>query len=108
LKNGLIYQLNHDEGRATYDYTNSKWVYEYDYRDIWGNLRLSFRDSLTVGKPPVITQTADYDMLGFEIGVSKKGTNNFKFQKQERISDFDLDIDLFKFRPSDSKIGRFW
>jgi hypothetical protein len=34
--------------------------------------------------------------------------NNWKFQHQERVADFDLDIDFFKFRPSDSKIIRFW
>ncbi len=58
--------------------------------------------------PPVVVQANDYDMIGLEIGINKKGSNNYLFQKQERISDFDLDIDFFKFRPSDSKNGRFW
>jgi hypothetical protein len=31
-----------------------------------------------------------------------------KYQNQERVADFGLDIDLFKFRPSDPTIGRFW
>nr|MCU0440738.1 putative toxin [Raineya sp.] len=80
---------------------------------IWGNLRVSFRDSLAnpvngVYAPPVVVQANDYDMIGYELPTSKKGSNNYLFQKQERIKDFDLDIDFFKFRPSDSKIGRFW
>ena len=58
--------------------------------------------------PPVVEQTADFDMLGYELATSLQGKNNYKFQKQERVKDFDSDIDLFQYRPSDSKIGRFW
>ena len=56
---------------------------------------------------PIASQFADYDMLGFELAMSQQGSNNFRFQKQERIFDYDLRWDLFKFRPSDSQIGRF-
>lgn len=113
MKNGKVYQINQDEGRVVYDSTAQKWVQEYDYRDIWGNLRLSFRDSLAtpvngIYAPPIIRQTADYDLLGYELATSLQGNNNYKFQQQERVKDFDLDIDLFQYRPSDSKIGRFW
>ncbi len=113
MKNDSVYQIAHDEGRVIFDKVNKKWLTEFNYRDIWGNLRVSFRDSLAtpvngVYAPPVVVQANDYDMIGLEIGINKKGSNNYLFQKQERISDFDLDIDLFKYRPSDSKIGRFW
>jgi hypothetical protein len=32
----------------------------------------------------------------------------FQYQKQERVEDFGLNIDFFKFRPSDPVLGRFW
>lgn len=115
IKNGKVYQINHDEGRVIYDSTAQKWLKEFDYRDIWGNLRVSFRDSLAnpvsgVYKPPVLTQVNDYDAFGLEIGngYAGKKVNNFKYQNQERINDFAVGIDFFKFRPSDYQIGRFW
>ena len=54
-------------------------------------------------------QSSDYDALGFEYNKFEQAqTNKFKYQKQERIDDFDLGIDMFKFRPSDYRIRRFW
>jgi hypothetical protein len=114
LKNGQVYQINHEEGRVTYDVPTDKYTYEFEYRDIWGNLRLSFRDSLGVPvsgvyKPPVVVQASDFDAFGYEISkFNNSNPNNWKYQKQERIDEFGLGIDLFKFRPSDYLIGRFW
>ncbi len=54
-----------------------------------------------------MAQTEDFDMLGFGLGTSQNGGNNFRFQKQERVFDYGLNWDLFKFRYSDSQIGRF-
>ena len=59
IKNDTLYQINHDEGRVTYDVPTNKYTYEYEYRDHLGNLRLSFRDSLGapvsgVYRPPVV------------------------------------------------------
>ncbi|GGD64398.1 hypothetical protein GCM10011514_30440 [Emticicia aquatilis] len=89
-KNGQVYQLNHEEGRLTYDYTNNRWVYEYDYRDNQGNLRLSFRDSLTTGKPPVITQIEDRDPTGVllsGLNYSTQNKNNIGFINRETITE---------------------
>ncbi len=74
-KNGNLYQINQDEGRVTYDTPTDKWVYEYEYRDHLGNLRLSFRDSLAapvggLGMPPVVVQVNDYDPWGLHISTS--------------------------------------
>ncbi len=113
FKNGAIYQVAHDEGRSV-PANNGTWQHEFDYRDIWGNLRLSFRDSLAnpingIYPPAVITQTSDYDAVGLEFNRSAPtNLNHFKFQKQERIADFGLNIDFFKYRPSDYTNGRFW
>lgn len=106
-KNGQPYQLPTPEGRAVY--ISGQWVYEFDYRDVWGNLRVAFKAN---GNQLEATQRNDYDITGFELkpltyeNVNTK--SNFKFQNQERIADLGLDIDFFKFRLSDSKIVRFW
>jgi RHS repeat-associated protein len=87
-KNDLVYQLSHDEGRVTYNYTTNKWVYEYDYRDHQGNLRLSFRDSLVVGKPPVVTQIEDRDPTGVSLAglnYANQNKSNFGFINRETI-----------------------
>ncbi|MFC3813337.1 DUF6443 domain-containing protein [Lacihabitans lacunae] len=103
-KNGNNYSLNYAEGRIVF--TNNSWNYEYDYRDIWGNLRLSFASENGQLK---VKQQSDFDPFGYifnqSAGVNK---NHFQYQKQQRIEDFDLNIDFFKFRPSDPTIGRFW
>ncbi|RYU94334.1 DUF6443 domain-containing protein [Emticicia agri] len=114
MKNDSVYQIIHDEGRFIFNKNTQKWVSEFEYRDIWGNLRVSFRDSSAapvsgIYKPPVVVQSNDYDVFGYEINsLSGEKTNNWKYQKQERIDEFGLGIDLFKFRPSDYQIGRFW
>jgi hypothetical protein len=66
----------------------------------------------TVGgvyRPPVILQANDYDAFGLEVNsFNATKSNNWKYQKQERIDEFGLGVDLFKFRLSDYQIGRFW
>jgi hypothetical protein len=103
-KNGNFYSINIPEGRAVFE--NNLWNYEFDYRNIWGNLRVSF--SAENGQL-TLKQKSDYDALGYIFnqtsGVNK---NHFQYQKQQRIEDFDLNVDFFKFRPSDTTIGRFW
>ena len=103
-KGGVPYQMNTNEGRAVWNGTS--WEYEYEYRDIWGNLRLTYKNQSGVA---AATQSADYDIFGYEFNKQTQAKSNFyKYQKQERVEDFGLNIDLFKFRPSDSQIGRFW
>jgi Domain of unknown function (DUF6443)/Domain of unknown function (DUF1990) len=102
--NGVPYQLNTAEGRAVWN--GSIWEYEFEYRDIWGNLRHSFKN---VNGVVTSLQSADFDMLGIEYNKTSIPLSNlFRFQKQERVADFGLNVDLFKFRPSDSQIGRLW
>lgn len=60
---------------------------------------------------PEVAQTAESDPWGWEIkalGYSGSNTQNYVFQKQERINDFDLGINWFKYRPFDGAIGRGW
>jgi hypothetical protein len=106
-----LYQIATDEGRIL-PKSGGGFENEFEYRDIWGNLRLTFKEGEGaavngVYPAPVITQTDDFDMLGFGLGTSQNGSNNFRFQKQERVFDYGLNWDLFKFRYSDSQIGRF-
>lgn len=104
FKDGQFYQLSTPEGRAVHD--GSNWNYEFEYRDVWGNLRVAFKAE---NGQLVKVQGSDYDALGFEFNkATQEKTNKSKYQKQERIEDFNLGIDLFKFRPSDYQIGRFW
>ena len=103
-KNGTFYSINIPEGRAVFE--NNLWNYEFDYRDIWGNLRVSF--SAENGQL-TLKQKSDYDALGYTFNQSSGVNKNFfQYQKQQRIEDFDLNVDFFKFRPSDPTIGRFW
>jgi RHS repeat-associated protein len=94
-KNNKYYQLNHDEGRAIYDTVANKWRFEFEYRDILGNLRVAFRDSLAepvngVYAPPVVTQIDEIDPTGLSLsslnyaGVNK---NNFGFINRETFTE---------------------
>ncbi len=110
-KDDSLYQISQDEGRIT----RKAGIYklEFEYRDLWGNLRTAFTDSDSlpisgVYPAPVITQINDYDLLGFEHFNNQEGKNNFLFQKQERILDLDLGYDFWKYRYSDAATGRFW
>jgi hypothetical protein len=103
-KNGQPYQMSIPEGRAVYNGTS--WEYEFNYRDIYGNLRVSFKNA---NGQLTKTQSSDYDALGFEFNKQLQAkTNFFKYQNQERVEDFGLNIDFFKYRPSDNQTGRFW
>ncbi len=110
-KDDSLYQISQDEGRITRK--NGKYKFEFEYRDIWGNLRTSFADSDSppvsgVYSAPIVLQISDYDPLGFQHFNNQEGKNNFLFQKQERIFDLDLGYDFWKFRYSDASTGRFW
>lgn len=114
-KNGKYYQINHDEGRAVRDTVANKWKFEFDYRDILGNLRVSFRDSLAapvndVYAPPVVTQVHETDAFGLQIDAlsyENAGNNPYKFQNQLKVNDYNLGWNFFKYRYSDES-GRFW
>jgi hypothetical protein len=110
-KDDSLYQISQDEGRITRKVGNYKL--EFEYRDLWGNLRTAFTDSDSlpisgIYPAPIITQINDYDLLGFEHFNNQEGKNNFLFQKQERFLDLDLGYDFWKYRYSDAATGRFW
>lgn len=113
LRNKKFYQLAHDEGRMSYDTVGNNWIFEFDYRDHVGNLRLSFRDSLAapvsgVYKPPVVVQSNDYDPWGLDINrFQQNKPNNFKFSSKEQYSDFGLGLYNFGARMYDPAIGRW-
>ncbi len=106
-----LYQIATSEGRII-PKVGGGFENEFEYRDIWGNLRLAYKEGEGaavngVYPAPVIAQTDDFDMLGFGLSTSNSGGNNYRFQKQERVFDYGLNWDLFKFRYADSQIGRF-
>jgi Domain of unknown function (DUF1990) len=71
-------------------------------------LRVAFK---TIANVPTITQTSESDAFGNGIPAlttTNSTASKFLFQKQEKIEDFGLDIDIFKYRMSDSQIGRLW
>jgi len=114
-KNAGIYQIASPEGRMT-PKNRGVYGYEFEYKDHLGNLRASFRDSLAapvngVYPPPVITQENSY----FPFGLEHRGTdfyrsfglqNQFKFQRQESIKDFGLNLNWFKYRPDSLYIAQ--
>jgi hypothetical protein len=71
-----------------------------------GNLRTTFKNQNNLAQA---TQMADYDVFGWDFNkLAQPNSNLNKYQKQLRVEDFGLNIDFFKYRPSDSQIGRFW
>jgi hypothetical protein len=105
-KNGLPYQASMPEGRAVY--VAGVWVYEYEYRDHQNNLRVAFKAD---GNQLVQTQTNETDPFGLTIQpLSSTGATlqNYRFQNQEKIEDFGLNLNWFKYRPEDPTYGRMW
>jgi hypothetical protein len=105
-KNGVLYQFNDEEGRITLN--NGTYNYEFEYRDHQNNLRVGFKAE---NGQLVQAQTSETDAFGFEISSLSStgaGLQNYRFQKQEKIDDFGLNISWFKYRPADPTIGRMW
>jgi hypothetical protein len=46
--------------------------------------------------------------MEFSMKLLNVNKSYFQYQKQERVEDFGLNIDFFKYRPSDPVLGRFW
>jgi hypothetical protein len=102
LKNNELFQQTIPDGRVVYE--AGTWKPEFEYRDIWNNLRVSFTAE---GNNLVLKQTADFDAFGWAFNeTSASKPTAFKFQNQQRIDDFGLNLDLFKFRASDPQIGK--
>jgi len=105
-KNGVLYQISQSEGRVLS--VAGQWIYEFEYRDHQDNLRVAFKAD---GNQLVQTQTQEQDPFGLTIQpLSIVGVNsqNFRFQNQEKIEDFGLNLNWFKYRPEDSTYGRMW
>jgi hypothetical protein len=105
-KNTQPYQMQMDEGRVSY--SNNNWINEFEYRDHQNNLRVGFKAD---NGQLLQTQQVETDAFGLEIRAlsnSCVGSNNYKFQKQERLDDFDINLNWFKYRPQDPQIGRMW
>jgi hypothetical protein len=106
LKNGQPYQLPIPEGRAVY--IAGVWVYEFEYRDHQNNLRVAFKAD---GNQLVQTQTNETDPFGLTIqplSITGVSPQNYRFQNQEKVEDFGLNLNWFKYRPFDPQTGRGW
>src|SRR5690606_5674326 len=76
FKNGQPFSLTIPEGRAVFDGTN--WNYEFEYRDVWNNLRVAFAAE---GSQLVKKQSSDFDAFGWEFNKSTvSATNYYKYQ----------------------------
>ncbi len=111
-RNDTLYQIGTPEGRAIL--SSGNFLYEFEYRDHLGNLRLSLRDT-TTGNPAIrsaalISQTADYYPFGvqhskFSLDTLKK--QKFQFSNYESEEEFDLVNINFGQRTYNPTIGRF-
>jgi hypothetical protein len=86
-KNGVPYQLNTPEGRATYN--AGIWTYEFDYKDHLGNTRVSFKAN---GSNLEKTAETAFDPWGvrMNIGAVNAFQNRFEMQNHEKESTFGL------------------
>ena len=102
FKNNALYASDIPDGRIVFE--NSQSHLEFNYRDIFGNLRVGFN-----GKNSTLSkvQQADYDAFGWVFNETAATSQNLKkYQNQPRIEEFDLNLDIFRFRASDPTIGR--
>jgi RHS repeat-associated protein len=100
-----IYSLSNDEGRVLY--LNNDWVYEYQYKDHLGNLRVAFREKAGVA---VAVQINSFDPWGNSlVGINQEQgdtTDTFLYQGYEREYAFGLNLDDAVARFYDPQIGR--
>ncbi len=105
-ESNTLVSLGTDEGRAVLDPTTSQYIYEYQYHDHLGNLRLTYRAGPD-GKP-LITQETHYDPWGVElVGITSQSRNPDLFQGKERQEEFGLLWDDFGARQYDPQLGRW-
>ena len=99
-KNNDLYQISYDEGRI------SNGIYEYNITDHLGNLRVAFKDSLSIAK---IVQSNAYGIWGDDLPtlkyintpkINKFGYLNREFQPETGYTDLVN-------RQFDNIIGRF-
>ncbi|PIF00429.1 MAG: hypothetical protein CR994_06640 [Maribacter sp.] len=113
-ENGTLQFFNHPEGYVEPDGSGG-YDYVYQYRDVWGNVRLSYADINSDGSvdQAEILQERNY----YPFGLQHKGyngniqgveNNHFTYQGQELTEDLGLNVHEWRYRMSDPAIGRFW
>lgn len=94
----------------------SAYSYVFQYRDIWGNERLSYSDLDLNGAIDSNTEIRD-EKNYYPFGLEQQGYNNIvigsennykAYQGQELHEEFDLNALEFRYRFYYSDIGRFW
>lgn len=112
---GALQFFNHPEGYVQSD-NLSNYSYVFQYRDIWGNERLSYSDldlNGAIDPQSEILNEKNY----YPFGLTHKGYNNTvintennykQYQGQEFTEDLGLNTHEWKYRVSDPAIGRFW
>ncbi len=111
-----LYQIRHDEGRIV-PKNGGGFIYEFNYSDHLGNLRLSFREAdgipdNGVFPAPIVTQENSY----FPFGLQHKGTDYYtaspsqnlhQYNGKEKIDMFNLGWSDYGFRSMDLQTARF-
>ncbi|MDX1718528.1 MAG: DUF6443 domain-containing protein [Salegentibacter mishustinae] len=112
-ENNTLKQFYQPEGYVEPD--GSGWQYVYQYRDIWGNTRITYADDDNNGSvtSSEIRREQNYYPFGLEhkgYNINSYGAkNNLKtYQGQEFTEDLGLNTHEWKYRMSDPSIGRFW
>ncbi|MBZ9731335.1 DUF6443 domain-containing protein [Salegentibacter sp. JZCK2] len=112
-ENNSLKQFYQPEGYVELD--GSDWQYVYQYKDIWGNTRITYADDDNSGSvtSSEIRREQNYYPFGLEhqgYNIASYGAkNNLKtYQGQEFNEDLELNVHEFRFRVYDPAIGRFW
>lgn len=114
-KNDTLYQMAMPEGRTLLN-NSGNFIYEFEYRDHLGNLRLSYRDttsaSPSVRAAAVISQTVDYMPFGVEhysanYLLDSASRQNYGYSNKEKQDDFGLSRSYFGARFYNPTIGRW-
>ncbi|TSE09853.1 DUF6443 domain-containing protein [Aquimarina algiphila] len=118
---GYVYEgpdlqfFKHSEGYVEPN-TNGSFDYVYQYKDIWGNTRLTYADDNNDGSIDASSEIRR-EQNYYPFGLEHRGYNNViqgvkndlkTYQGQEFTDDLGLNTHEWKYRVSDPAIGRFW
>lgn len=112
-ENNLLKQFYHPQGYV--EPKGTGWQYVYQYRDIWGNTRITYADDDNSGS--VTSAEIRREQNFYPFGLEHKGYNGYShgvknnlktYQGQEFTEDLGLNTHEWKYRMSDPSIGRFW